>query len=316
MKNFNTNFLNTAVSDAAEPQAYVKIETSENYDIFLTTHKDIVADTALGYTFDFNGDGYIEAPRRWNPDAVDPSFVVEFYNDVTVINNAWMLSQSNQANASLRELALVTNAGTQNLILVLGGTVYSFSTSGQTGDFLWRLEYSHTNSIVMLYKDGVLFETKTQFTRGSAREPAQPLIIGSRYGIDGFDSGIMSNAKMWINGSTKETGDLVLDMPINDNSNTIVDYAPQIDGVLNAGTGQWINKAERYFLDFNGDGYISIAPRVLSGDFTIKGSFTISDTNGLDSIFAQNAVSGKNVLKIRKLGHATSQEVGGVEYTM
>ena len=56
MKNFNTNFLNTAVSDAAEPQAYVKIETSENYDIFLTTHKDIVADTALGY---------IRLQRRW-----------------------------------------------------------------------------------------------------------------------------------------------------------------------------------------------------------------------------------------------------------
>ena len=45
MKNFNTNFLSTAISDAAEPQAYVKIETSENYDIYLTTHQGIVTVT-------------------------------------------------------------------------------------------------------------------------------------------------------------------------------------------------------------------------------------------------------------------------------
>lgn len=42
MKNFNANFLEAAINEGGQPQAYVKINTTENYDIYLTTHKDII----------------------------------------------------------------------------------------------------------------------------------------------------------------------------------------------------------------------------------------------------------------------------------
>ena len=39
MKSFNTNFLQAAISEAGQPQSYVKIKnTTEGYDIYLTTH--------------------------------------------------------------------------------------------------------------------------------------------------------------------------------------------------------------------------------------------------------------------------------------
>ena len=64
------------------------------------------------------------------------------------------------------------------------------------------------------------------------------------------DTGLMADVKFYVNAET--TNDLALDMPINDNSNTIKDHSPlALDGVLTAGTGTWDEACEGD-LTFNG----------------------------------------------------------------
>ena len=151
----------------------------------------------------------------------------------------------------------------------------------------WLITFDGVN-FYQAYKDGVLIDTSTQNT-GTARQPLAELLVGARgdgLGGKGYKvEGDLSGVKFWINGSTKETGDLVLDMPINDNSNTIVDYAPQIDGVLNAGTGQWISQSGRDYFDFNGDGNITF-PRMWNPD-AADPSFTVEFYNDISESSAK-----------------------------
>ncbi len=42
MKNFNSNYLRSIIAESCEPTAYVRIETNNSYDIYLTTHNNML----------------------------------------------------------------------------------------------------------------------------------------------------------------------------------------------------------------------------------------------------------------------------------
>ena len=46
MKSFNSNYLSAIIDESARPQSYVKVITTEGYDIYLTTHTNILTVTA------------------------------------------------------------------------------------------------------------------------------------------------------------------------------------------------------------------------------------------------------------------------------
>lgn len=201
-------------------------------------------DKLCRYFFTFNGDGYITTNRRWNPDAVNPSFVVEFYND-TSVNLAVVMWYQGNGFTSSTELGIRTQSG-GGIGLYLCGLGYSILDDTLDGLALWRITYEDSTGTVEAYKDDVLVNTKTSVTIGGFRQPTENIMMSE------LDAGVMANVKFWINGSTKLTADLVLDMPINDNSNTIKDYSPlALDGVLTAGTGTWDEVCEGD-LTFNG----------------------------------------------------------------
>lgn len=184
------------------------------------------------YQFNFNGDGYIQTAKRWNPDAVDPSFTVEFYNDTSqVLNNQFFKQGDNFGDFSIRTQSL------GGLGLYLGGSGFTILSENDDGLGLWRVEYFHSSSVCNVYREGVLVNTRNGVTIGATRTPNDPIEISDQ------DTGIMADVKMWIN--TETTNELILDMPINDNSATIKDYSDnEQDGTLTAGTGQWQAKRE------------------------------------------------------------------------
>lgn len=195
----------------------------------------VAADKVCRFFFTFNGDGFITTDRRWDPDAVDPSFVIEFFNDTSVTTATEFITQGVSGSG---DLAVRTQIG-GHIGLYLGGNAYNITTSTEMGLALWRIEYDDSANIVKTYMDDSLVNTKSAVSIGAARMPVAPFVISNN------DIGIMANVKFWINGSTKETADLVLDMPINDNSNTIKDYSPlALDGVLTPGTGLWAEVCE------------------------------------------------------------------------
>ena len=189
---------------------------------------NVIQDKICRYFFVFNGDGEITTQRRWDPDAADPSFVLEFYNDTSIAVSAQFFKQGgNNEDLSFR----VNPSG---LTVYLGGSLWIVVGSADLGLGLWRIEYNSSAGTIDVYQDGEFINSKTGVSIGLARSPTAGIIIS-----DG-DIGVMANVKFYINGSTKETSDLVLDMPINDNSNAIKDYSPlALDGVLTAGTGSW-----------------------------------------------------------------------------
>ena len=215
-----------------------------------------ISDKLCRYFFTFNGDGYITTDRRWNPDAIDPSFVMEFYQDTSVVPTSVIWSQSDQnliADIELRldllssgSLRLYKGGNTTNLLSGSGGNPHP-----DLGLGIWRIEYNNNTLENKVYKDDILLNTIVG-NIGIARNPQATTLLMDRPSLGNGDEGVMANVKFWINSDKKETGDLVLDMPINDNSNTIKDYSPlALDGVLTAGTGTWDEACEGD-LTFNG----------------------------------------------------------------
>ena len=180
------------------------------------------------YQFDFNGDGYIETQRRWNPDAVDPSFTVKFSADTN--QSGTIISQNISSNSADKEFQVYTQLGDVNIFI--GGSFFVLNPiSSGSGD--WSIVFDGAN--LSLYESGV-FQDSVLATVGIAREPSAIMRIGARGsngGVGYLYNGVIKNVEL-------ETSEgLILDMPINDNSNTIKDYAGVDDGALTAGTGSW-----------------------------------------------------------------------------
>lgn len=195
------------------------------------------------YEFNFNGDGYIETARRWNPDAIDPSFTLEFYNDTSTKLDSWLISQATpNTHFSTWELVIDTT-GAGALSVLIGGSNYGNAIlAGDAGLALWRIEFNSANSTIKSYKNNILVRTIGGVSVGTARQPTASFNISGAQNYRN-DKGIAVNVKFWIN--TQTTNDLALDMPINDNSTTIKDYSDnEQDGILTAGTGQWQAKRE------------------------------------------------------------------------
>ena len=197
------------------------------------------------YFFSFAGDGMITTARRWNPDAADASFVLEFYNDTEAKPISVILSQTNTNTTADTEFKLET-LSTGMLRLVKGGNTTTLLPIGSpdAGLGLWRIEYNNSTLENRIYKDDILIDTKID-NIGAGRNPTASIFISNRMSGGNGDIGVMADVKFWINSDKKETGDLVLDMPINDNSNTIVDYSPLAqNGTLTPGTGSWAEVCE------------------------------------------------------------------------
>ena len=107
------------------------------------------------YFFSFNGDGMITTDRRWNPDAVDASFEVLFYNDTSVALDTTIFQQSavnNTASTELRINTLPSGA----IRLTKGGTSISILTSSapELGLGHWSIKYDAGtgDNIISKYK--------------------------------------------------------------------------------------------------------------------------------------------------------------------
>lgn len=210
MKNFNANYLQAITRLNASPRAYVEIETDLGYSIFLTTHSsiDIIRDR---YVFNFNGDGYIETNNR----VLSGDFNIKF---------SLKIDSSSTSDLKL----LDSNNSTDRLDV-------NYSSIGQSinlrGYFTVYVDGVQTNS---LPKDdefhAVELVRDSSNTDQSTRQVGK---IGARYTNSFHLKGSMKDIAIYSD------DELVLSMPINDNSNTIKDYAGVDDGVLTAGTGTW-----------------------------------------------------------------------------
>lgn len=197
------------------------------------------------YFFSFNADGNIKTTRRWNPDAVDASFEVLFYNDTALALDTTIIQQAIANGSSTSEFRINT-LPSGAIRLTKGGTSISLlvSGSGFLGLGHWSIKYDANtgDNTISKYNDSTeqydVLNTINSPT-GLIREPTAGITIASNDNGTRADTGIMADVKFYVNGD-RDTGTLVLDMPINDNSATIKDYSTTaIDGVLVAGTGTW-----------------------------------------------------------------------------
>ena len=122
------------------------------------------------YFFTFNGDGYIATDRRWNPDAVDPSFALEAYTNTAITQNSFMFTQSMAGATNTRELSFSTSP-TGVTTIYLGGLSYPAFDAIDAGLAMWRLEYLSSTSQIKTYKNGTLIKTVNAVIVGGAREP-------------------------------------------------------------------------------------------------------------------------------------------------
>jgi len=214
------------------------------------------------YFFSFAGDGMITTARRWNPDAVDASFEILFYNDVSVALDTTIFQQSALNNVSLTELRINT-LPSGAIRLTKGGASISILTSSapELGIGNWSIKYnastgdntiSKYNTVTDVYD---VINTINRAT-GTAREPAAGIVIANNLDGSHPDIGVMSDVKFFIDGD-RSTGTLVLDMPINDNSTIIKDNsATAINGTLTTGTGSWFEVCEGDSDWIDSDGWI------------------------------------------------------------
>ena len=196
--------------------------------------------TAGVYQFDFNGDGYISTQRRWNPDAVDPSFTVEFQSgfDMTIASRFFV--QGVGGSFTTTELLFSIDSDGDFEIFLGGSRIFRLpEKSVPKGLGVWRIESIFSNdSTKFFFNSDLIVDASNSDPMGNYRDNSSILSIGaSPNNSNSWINGSISDVKMWIN--TETTNDLVLDMPINDNSNTIKDYAGVDDGALTAGTGSW-----------------------------------------------------------------------------
>lgn len=189
------------------------------------------------YFFTFNGDGNIETERRWDPDAADASLSVQWFGDVTTPIEALVIGQNASAASSSRELAIFTDSS-GDLRAYLGGSVNTFTSVAEwAGNKEWLFKFKESANLVELYMDDVL-QASMSASFGAFRSPSVNTFLAGDPSATRFEIGKMANAKVWINAET--TNNLILDMPINDNSNTIKDYSTLgLDGTLTPATGSW-----------------------------------------------------------------------------
>ena len=214
---------------------------------------------ACRYFFSFNGDGMITTARRWNPDAVNASFEILFYNDTSVALDTTIFQQSAVNNVASTELRINT-LPSGAVRLTKGGTSISILTpsSPALGLGNWSIKYDAGtgDNIISKYNTTTdqydIINTINSAT-GAAREPAAGIVISNNLDGSHADVGVMADVKMFIEGD-RNTGTLVLDMPINDNSTIIKDNsATAINGSLTAGTGSWVEVCEGRELTFGGE---------------------------------------------------------------
>ena len=185
------------------------------------------------YQLTLNGTGYIETGRRWNPDATDPSFRFEFYGDINQVGG--YICQSEVTSSLDAEFAIFRSGGSSPESSVrLGGSSFGFSHEAGVGR--WAFEFTGTAFRVLKNEVEV---GSVPASIGTAREPLAKMYLGalSKVNIHYFH-GIFSNAKFYTEINT--VNNLVLDMPINDNSDNITDDSTLLDdGLLSVGAGSW-----------------------------------------------------------------------------
>ena len=182
------------------------------------------------WLLNLNG-GYSSHQRLWNPDATDPSFSLEAYFDSSI--NGTVFSQCVSNTYSDREFQIWVNGSANELYIVLGGGGGKIIGTGQG---LYRIDFD--GSSYTLFKDGTQIGSISA-SIGAAREPSADFRIGTRNDGSGGAAfaynGTIKDVKFWVNG-TKDTGDLVLDSALDDNSNIIANAASPVNSNVWAGT--------------------------------------------------------------------------------
>ena len=171
--------------------------------------------------FYFSGSSVITAGARvWDPDAADPSFELRF--DYDIGNDGDVISQTNTLTIGSTEFRVYSSGGF--LRVVMGGNSYTVAAPANVGFDSWRIYFDGTTLEARKFGAEVTLQAATI---GAAREPAAPCRIGN-----GLDGGVISSVR--FQDSTSE----VLNMPINDVSNTIVNSVG-VNGTLTPSLGWW-----------------------------------------------------------------------------
>lgn len=203
------------------PGVYADISISVSDDEF-TTSLPAFDITAWRYVAQLNGvNQLIKTERIDTIDLDNPDFELEGWFDLSGTGTLW--SQSTSTVSGNRELHAFTVDST-SITILLGGTPHMFALSETVKQdvALWGVKVDVTN--VTLFKNGgQIGQLPTSI--GAAREPTATFKVGARGAGDDDTYGFyldsqVKNQKVWTGGD-RNTGTLVLDMVVDDNSDVI-----------------------------------------------------------------------------------------------
>lgn len=174
----------------------------------------------------------VEATRISGIDVDNLDIEIEGYLDLT--SNAGTMWSQNTLNTFVsREFHIFVNGG-NTIQINLGGQSTLISIGATVREpALWGVRLVNTTAIA--YKNGVQIGTGT-VTIGASREPTATFKVnarGANAGVYGFFLGGESrDHKVWVGGD-RNTGTLVLDMPIDDGfiSNPVIRNAADPSGL-------------------------------------------------------------------------------------
>lgn len=183
----------------------------------------LVTENLLPYEYSFdNVDDYVVADTKVF-DLANPEFELEGYFDLENYDGT-LFSQNVSSTSGEREFQIykLTSGGIK---LVVGGSLRTILNDGalhnQKGLWVIRLYGNSVDGFNIDVKlDGVLLSTTGWSSVGADSEPtALPMLAGrtagSSGGVSSLLGGVIKDFKFW-KGGDRDTGSLVLDLPINE----------------------------------------------------------------------------------------------------